>query len=157
MTAERHLTCQREHSNTTYNTVTFKLWFTGKQQQLWHHCETLPGARDSCRWAMRWLPVWGNISLTGRPVALEVSRNHTGPACQRCRKCKSGGSMSAGSWRCASNTFQAFLQMYQKTGRPLPWKQTHLADNLVDLAGVLQGQIVLGRQAVEVRAALHLA
>lgn len=38
-----------------------------------------------------------------------------------------------------------------------PDKLTHLADNLINLAGVLQGQVVLRRQAVEVRGALHLA
>lgn len=38
-----------------------------------------------------------------------------------------------------------------------PGQLTHLADNLIDLAGVLQRQVVLRCQAVEVRRALHLA
>lgn len=35
-------------------------------------------------------------------------------------------------------------------------KKADLADNLVDFPGVLQGQVVLRRQAVEVRRPLHL-
>lgn len=47
--------------------------------------------------------MWGNLSLAGWAMTLEVSCHLTTQAFQRCWKCNSGGFMSAGRWHSTPN------------------------------------------------------